>query len=81
MASAPRFKVYRNGEYVAACKYPEDAAAIAGDHAGATIRDRHSLVVWTNGPDGNAGESYDACAKTVWERVNAHETRNRIPSS
>ena len=47
MAAAPRFKVYNpEGEYVAACKYPEDAAAVVAAHGpGAQIRDGHTRVV------------------------------------
>lgn len=75
MAATPRYKVYTaGGEYVAACKYPEDAAAILamrGD--GATIRDGHakSDIVWTEGVDGQAGESYDQVAESVYTRTMA----------
>lgn len=64
MAATPRWKVYnRDGEYIAACKYPEDAAvlvAVQGD--GATIRLGHRVVVFEQGADGDAGESYDQVA-------------------
>lgn len=66
MAAAPRFKVYdAGGVYIASCKYPQDAAAIVaarGSH-GTQIRDGHVRVVWTDGVDGDASESYDAVAR------------------
>ena len=67
MAGAPRFKVFSpTGEYVASCKYPSDAAAIVAAYGeAAQIRDGHSKkhTLFTNGPDGDAGESYDAVAE------------------
>lgn len=73
MASAPRFKVYSGaGIYVAACKDPTDAAAVVALYgSGATIRDGHRAadVVFTNGEDGDAGESYDAVAESVWAHL------------
>jgi hypothetical protein len=51
MSGSPRWKVYtEDGEYVASCKFVEDAAAIVamrGD--GTTIRDGHRRIVWTDG--------------------------------
>ena len=73
MGSAPRYKVYSaDGEYRAACKYVEEAAAIVallGD--GATIRCGHSAkdARWTEGVDGYAGESYDAVAECVRAKI------------
>lgn len=79
MARAPRFKVYTaDGEYVAACKYPEDGAAILAAYgAGATIRDGHakSDVVFTNGIDGDAGNSYDEVQTIVAERLDNRDVR------
>ena len=68
MGAAPRFKVYTaGGEYVAACKFPEDAAAICAAYGeGATIRDGHARVVFTNGAEADAGDSYDAVARVGW---------------
>ncbi|MGP9804043.1 hypothetical protein [Paracoccus sp. NSM] len=72
MAQSPQFKIFRpGGEYVAACKYAEDAAAltaILGD--GTKIKHGHSHVVWTEGAeDFSAGESYDRVAKIVHDRI------------
>lgn len=74
MAGSPRFKVYSaSGEYVAACKYPDIAAAVVsvlGD--GAQIRVQHRTVVWTEGSEViPAGESYDLVAETVYGRERA----------
>jgi len=73
MAGAPQFKVYTpEGEYVAACKLPEDAAAVVAAYGpGATIRNGHRKkdVVYTEGVDGDAGDSYDEVARIVHERV------------
>lgn len=72
MAASPQFKVYNPaGEYVAACKHGEDAAAIvAGYGEGATIRFGHSRVLWREGAESfPAGESYDGVAEAIAERV------------
>ena len=69
MASSPRWKVYdKNGEYQASCKEVEAAAAIVGFYGeGATIRASHDKrhIVWTEGVDGWAIESYDTVAETA----------------
>lgn len=68
MASAPRFKIYSDdNEYIGCVKHPSDAAALVSMYAtGATIRDGHAKkhTVWTEGVDGEAGESYDVVAET-----------------
>lgn len=73
MASSPRFKVYRGKEYVAACHYVEDAAAIVAlSPTGATIRSGHSTsdILWTEGIETQpAGESVDTVANVVWARL------------
>lgn len=73
MAASPRWKVYSaDGEYRAACKYPEDAASLVsflGD--GATLRDGHRVrdVVWREGAeDQPAGESFDHVAAVATAR-------------
>ena len=74
MAATHKFKVYDSaGQYVASCKYPEDAAALIacvyGDN-GATIRYGHRKVVWTEGSESMfASESYDFVAEQVWKRI------------
>jgi hypothetical protein len=72
MAASPRFKVYTpSNNYVGCVKHPEDAAVLVNAYGpGATIRDGHRKrdIVWTEGVDGDAGESYDAVAELVWNR-------------
>lgn len=73
MAASPRWKVYSaEGEYVSACRYVEDAAAVVALYGCvATIRDGHREVVWTEGDDkdGCAADSYDHVADVVRTRV------------
>jgi hypothetical protein len=73
MASTPRFKIYSAaGEYLAATKYVEEAAAVVAlQGQGATIRDGHERkhVVWTEGVDGEAFESYDNVCEMVHFRI------------
>ena len=74
MAAAPRWKVYdRNGEYIAACKYPEHAAAILGALGeGTELRDGHgpNRVVWIEGDEVcSAGSSFDTVAETAYLRT------------
>lgn len=80
MARSPEFKIYNRNEYVAACKYAEDAAAlvaILGD--GAKIKYGHSLVVWREGKEGiNTGDNYDKAAAIMWTRIHAVNTGNYI---
>jgi hypothetical protein len=70
MNASPKLKIYSaSGEYLASCKYGEDAAALVavlGD--GTTIRYGYSRqnIVWTEGKETQpAGESYDFVAKTI----------------
>ncbi len=79
---SPRWKVHdENGQYVAACKLVEDAAAVLGGHLpGSCIRDgwAKNRVVWREGEDadGYASDSYDEVAETVERR--AREIRAEI---
>lgn len=74
MAASPKWKVYRNGEYVASCAYAEDAAAlVALGWSGGIVKYGHSRVVWTEGKElFPAGESYDRAAQVMHERVENH---------
>ena len=72
MAATPRWKVYRDGVYVASCKYAEDAAAIIGMSNCGDIRDgRNALkIVWREGREAfSAADSYDQVAKVVHNRA------------
>ena len=74
MAGAPQLKIYdKNGEYLAACKRAEEAAALMaflGD--GSSVRNGHqkSHTVWIEGKEKkSASESYDFVAQIVYERM------------
>jgi len=71
MAASPRLKVYSaDGQYLASFKYAEDAACLVAMRGNAsTIREGHSTVVWLEGVDGIAAESYDALAEVVYHRA------------
>ena len=71
MAATPQWKVYSpQGEYVAACKHLEDAAALVALYgSGASISEGHGKKLWTEGQeDQPAGESYDHVRETVLSR-------------
>jgi hypothetical protein len=74
MASTPRWKVYNSqGQYIAATKHVEDAAALAALNGnGSTIRDGHSKsdIRWIEGSESfSASESYDRVCIVVTERA------------
>lgn len=81
MASAPSWKVYRfgkSGEYIGACKYAEDAAALAAIVGAAVIKWNHRLIVWTEGAEAfSAAESYDRAADIMHRRLEAERARRR----
>lgn len=69
MAASPRFKVYKGSEYIASCKYADDAAALCRADI-YTIRDGHTRIVWDEGNEEfSAGESYDGVAEVVYSRT------------
>jgi hypothetical protein len=68
MSSSPKYKVYTHGqEYVASCKYLEDAACLCALYGnGTTVRVGHSTVIWREGAEEiPAGESYDRAAQIM----------------
>lgn len=72
MAESPRIKIYRNKEYVASCKYFEDAAAIAGMTKGTVVKWRGKKVIWIEGDESvEAAESWDEAAHLMRGRVEA----------
>jgi hypothetical protein len=72
MAASPRWKIYRNGEYVGCCKYAEDAARLVA-LSGGEIRDGHRKLVWREGTENwNASESYENCAGVIMERAESN---------
>lgn len=75
MAGSPPWKVYRNREYVASCKCPEDAAVLVSV-SGGVVKWDHSAVVWTEGAEAfSAGESYDRAADLMRDRLTAYAQR------
>lgn len=71
MSSSPPIKVFRDGKYVAACHFFEDAAAIAAMTPGTKVRWHHDgPVIWVEGLEEiPAGESYDRAAQIMELRV------------
>jgi hypothetical protein len=71
MAASPQFKVYSaDGQYVASCKYAEDAGAVVANYMGGTVRFGHRRVVWREGrEEDTAANSYDAVAQTIHARL------------
>jgi len=70
MASTPRFKVYFDGEYVAACKYAEDAAVLCAARSGGQVKLGHRRILWDEGNEAtNAADSYDVAAETMLARA------------
>ena len=82
MAATPKWKIYRDGEYVAACKYAEDAAALVA-MSGGVVKRGHSLIVWREGHEEfEAGESYDRAAEIMNMRAleNTHPALRPFPA-
>ena len=73
MAASPKFKIYdAAGQYQASCHEPEAAAVLVSFYGeGSTIRDGHpnKCIVWTEGKDGEAGESYDHVAAVITKQA------------
>jgi hypothetical protein len=70
MAASPAFKVYRDGEYIASCKHPEDAAMIIAGTGSGQVKHRHGKLLWDEGQEEiAAGESYDRAAKIMLDRL------------
>lgn len=69
MAGVPKWKVYRDGEYVGCVKHADDAAVLVSV-AGGVVKYDHRLIVWTEGAEAfEAGESYDRAGDVMRERV------------
>jgi len=77
MAGAPWFKVYTaEKKYVASTKDVFHAALLMYG-PGYQIRAGHQHVVWHEGHDGTASESYDKVIQVVWDRID--EARAGLP--
>lgn len=70
MSGSPLLKIYRDGEYVAACKYYEDAAAVCGMGGNARVKWDHGKIIWTEGREEiSAADSWDQAGAIMRERV------------
>lgn len=71
MAQSPALKVYDpNGKYIGSAKEVLGAAVMAQVYGeGSTIRLGHSRVLYTQGKDGDACESYDSTGALMVERA------------
>ena len=73
MAAAPALKIYTpEGEYIGAVKEVMGAAVLVAAYGeGSTIRMGHSkkMILWTQGVDGDAGESYDTAGDIMAQRA------------
>lgn len=72
MAMTPRFKVYDSkGEYIASCKYLEDASALMTINGKlSTIREGHKKVIWTEGKEEVlASDTIDGAIKIMSSRI------------
>lgn len=71
MGASPKWKVYdANNQYVASIRDTEGASLLMdlyGD--GSTIRLDHRRIVWTEGKDGRASQSYDETANKIQQRL------------
>ena len=80
MARTPDLKIYRNGEYVASCKYEEDAAAICGMTTGTQVRMGHGgPIIFTEGKERVlAGDSWDEAAEVMRENWENWKYKKRL---
>lgn len=67
-------KIYRDKEYVAACDYFVDAAAIAGMTTGTVVKWKGRRVIWREGAESvDAADSWDQAAEIMEQRVDEIE--------
>ena len=71
MGASPKWKVYdASNNYVASVRDTDGASLLMDLYGtGSTIRLDHRRIVWTEGKDGRASESYDQTAITIKERL------------
>ena len=71
MGASPIYKVYDpTGGYVASCKDTEGASLLMDLYGeGSTIRYDHLRIVWTEGIDGRASNSYDNTREIITQRL------------
>lgn len=83
MAATPRLKIHNpQGEYIASCKYYEDAAALVGLYgAGSVVRHADisgaRATIWREGSEEiSASESYDSARDIMRARVDEAFSRS-----
>ena len=68
-------KLYdQSGTFIASFRHAEDAALVATNYGGSTIRDGHQKkrTLWTEGNEVTTGsESADQCARIIYDRLDA----------
>lgn len=72
MSATPKLKIYNpQNQYIASCKYGEDAAAlVALNGDGSTVRLGHTRVIWREGAEcQSAGDAYDYATVTMYQRI------------
>lgn len=81
MASSPQLKIFNpDGDYIASCKYYEDAAMLVGSYGhGAKVKLGHSSIIWNEGQEEiEASESFDRARQIMVERVDEIYKRSFI---
>jgi hypothetical protein len=82
MAASPPLKIHNpSGEYVASCKYYEDAAMLVGNY-GVGAKVKHSIgVIWHEGSEEiSAAESWDSAGTIMRDRVYAKQRAGLVKS-
>jgi len=70
MAGSPALKIHNpNGVYIASCKFIEDAAALVALNGEGSKIKLHGRVVYTEGVDGSAADSYDAVGRVIDQKI------------
>ena len=86
MAHTNWLKLYdRGNKFIASFRHAEDAALVATNYGGSTIRDGHQKkrTLWTEGSEiTTGGESADECTRIIYARLEAMhiEDARRIAS-
>jgi len=75
MASPLVFKVYNDGEHIAALRFAEDAAVVVGNTGAGTVK-VDGRIVWREGKeDFLAGDSFDRAADVMHSRRRDNHAR------
>jgi hypothetical protein len=75
------YKVYRDGELVATCRYEEEAAAIIAMASAGQIK-YGGRIVWNEGAeDQPASESFDHVSEVITKRIVANHRARMSPEA